>query len=117
MPENPYSPPPESIEGPTMEGLCCPYCGETFRLTWRRYLRHPAGKQTCPCCGRRSKLRGSWATQILVGSASLFAGLGAYAVASVSLAMGVITFGALIGLILAVDRWNDERRELRPLEN
>lgn len=35
----------------------CPYCNQTFPLTWSRYLRAPFGKHVCPGCGKCSRLR------------------------------------------------------------
>ncbi|MCK5883288.1 MAG: hypothetical protein KAG61_06335 [Bacteriovoracaceae bacterium] len=34
----------------------CPYCEHEFKLTWKRYLKAPFGKHTCPNCNKKSKL-------------------------------------------------------------
>jgi hypothetical protein len=38
----------------------CPHCKAHITLTWRRYLKEPFGRHTCPECGRRSKLSTGW---------------------------------------------------------
>ncbi len=37
--------------------MTCPFCTQSFPLTWRRYWKAPFGRHICPSCGRKSKLR------------------------------------------------------------
>ena len=36
--------------------MTCPYCNQSFPLTWGRYVKSPLGKHTCPACGKVSRL-------------------------------------------------------------
>lgn len=44
----------------------CPYCNQTFPLTWSRYLGAPSGRHTCPACAKHSRLAFGVSQSLLV---------------------------------------------------
>lgn len=102
----------------------CPYCEQSFALTWKRYFSSPLGKHRCPHCQQQSRLNHSstYYTAILLLLIVLL-GLGAL-IPMVYLEVSAFRFysrgynwawgyGVMV-IFLVLDRLFDER--LRVLE-
>ncbi|HEY5789585.1 MAG TPA: hypothetical protein VIX81_03120 [Gammaproteobacteria bacterium] len=91
----------------------CPTCAEEVPLSWSRYLGNPRGSHVCPACAGRFRPRTTWRFYLAVGCAwSAALALALWAMRDLGLplwAACALLAGLGGGLLLALDRWLDDR--------